>query len=180
MILATAADPVTFASAAVDLVPVVVGAILALAGGVVAGVFQGRRDHERWLRERRYEAFVSAHAITAELRDYWSDIKRHLDDLTRLVESGKKDREELIELQEESDEMYRAVDAAQKRFYAVTATFSILGPKSMTAALNELSRVTTSADDEVFARAEEAFFKEAQKVLKVPTSSRPVGSSKEG
>ncbi|WP_448808634.1 hypothetical protein [Agromyces bauzanensis] len=37
----------------------IAGAALTLLGGLVGSIWQSRRDHERWIRERRYEAYVA-------------------------------------------------------------------------------------------------------------------------
>lgn len=41
----------------VAVIPVVVGGLIAVAGGLVGAWIAGRREHSRWLREQRYEAY---------------------------------------------------------------------------------------------------------------------------
>ncbi|PVE94210.1 hypothetical protein [Microbacterium sp. TPD7012] len=53
--------------AVIALTATVIGALIAVLGGLFAGSAQGRREHEKWLREKRLEAYVPAVAF---LTDY--------------------------------------------------------------------------------------------------------------
>lgn len=47
--------------------PVVIGALLAFVAGVIGAAIQGRREHRKWLREKRHDAFVELRRIFGEL-----------------------------------------------------------------------------------------------------------------
>lgn len=82
MILATeSTDAVLIPPAVLALIPVVT-VLLTIAAGLLGAWIQGRREHARWVRERRYEAYVSAvdtaslaRAVATEVVDIVGDIK---------------------------------------------------------------------------------------------------------
>lgn len=60
------------------------GAALTAIAGLIGAVVQARREHNRWVRERRYEAFVKVQTLMEELEAIkWSLIARTSPDLER-------------------------------------------------------------------------------------------------
>lgn len=64
-----AAAPI--ASPGVDILTIAVTAVVTAAGAVVAAMFgarmQARREHTKWVRERRYDAYVAFAALVASV-----------------------------------------------------------------------------------------------------------------
>lgn len=50
-----------------SIAPVVIGALLAFVGGIVGAAIQERREHRKWLREKRHDTFVELRRIFGEL-----------------------------------------------------------------------------------------------------------------
>ncbi|MDT3343874.1 hypothetical protein [Microbacterium aquilitoris] len=46
-----------------EILAVVIGASLATLGGLIGAWVQGRREHARWIREQRYQAYVDIVAV---------------------------------------------------------------------------------------------------------------------
>ena len=105
------------------LVPLFVGAALTVVGGLVGATVQHRREHERWVRERRYEAYV-AFASWAEVSKRIADqyIARATDANGRKSPLPASVREEMVE--------------HQKRRTEVFGPIAILGPESVVDAAN--------------------------------------------
>lgn len=57
------------------------GVVLTLIAGLVGAWIQGRREHEKWIREQRYEAFI---AVATGIQR-WRAIDRHTYDEQGLV-----------------------------------------------------------------------------------------------
>lgn len=47
--------------------PVVIGALLTFVGGVLGAAIQGRREHRKWLREKRHDGLVELRRVFGEL-----------------------------------------------------------------------------------------------------------------
>ena len=52
------------------------GALLAAVAGLIGAWIQSRREHRAWLREKRFEAFVSVRVLMRTLHRYVSDRKQ--------------------------------------------------------------------------------------------------------
>ena len=59
------------------LVPVMVGGLIAAVGGLVGASVQARRDHAKWLREKRLEAYVPVIAFLTEYEIILSSVADH-------------------------------------------------------------------------------------------------------
>lgn len=110
-----------------DLVPVLVGGLIAFLGGLVGAAIQGRREHRRWLRERRYEAFVSAVDTASIVRSVATEVV----DLVNKVRANEippdKHEATAARLTERMAYLGSLGDATSERM----APLVILGPKSV-------------------------------------------------
>src|SRR6188474_663367 len=55
--------------------PVVLGGLLALIGGLVGAVIQAGREHRKWLRERRLDAYLKFLAIEHHITVIGTDLE---------------------------------------------------------------------------------------------------------
>jgi hypothetical protein len=68
----------------------VLGVVITLAGGLVGARIQSKREHKKWLRERRFEAYTKFLAymdraidLTEKFKNNAPDLTRHLEELTK-------------------------------------------------------------------------------------------------
>lgn len=64
---------------------VLLGALLPLVGGLIGAWWESKREHERWLRDRRFEAWsnliaTAMHVTTLERKDVYLRNRQHLTD----------------------------------------------------------------------------------------------------
>jgi hypothetical protein len=67
ILVAGQTDAVTIDPTLLALIPIV-SVLLTIGAGLVGAAIQGRREHRRWLRERRYEAYTHAFDIASTVR----------------------------------------------------------------------------------------------------------------
>lgn len=122
-----AAEPVTIDAALLALIPIVT-VVLTIVAGLVGAWIQGRREHNRWLREQRYTAFVetiaaldSLDAHTSGMQDGGSFQRMHLETMP----GAEAQKRYLIE------ESVRRMD----RFYEAVPPIRLLGPDNVRLAL---------------------------------------------
>ncbi|MCK6081479.1 hypothetical protein KZX37_08330 [Microbacterium sp. EYE_5] len=136
-------DPLTLA-----LLSIFGGAALTAGAGLLGAWLQGRKEHNRWVRERRFEAYVAY----SQADDSYNLVRKKLD---RLGEA-KTDIEEWLRLRAQSPgaageaptglrelgttverqlEAFQELEARLEAAHAVTihaiAPFTILGPESV-------------------------------------------------
>lgn len=59
--------------------------IAAVGGAVASPYFQGRGDHRKWLREKRYDAYVGVNEALNSLSGVWAADADTLDDFAKRV-----------------------------------------------------------------------------------------------
>lgn len=131
----------------VVLLPVVVGALLAVVPALIAGWWAARKEHERWIREQRLEAY-----------------QRVLELLHRT--SLMKDAAAKASTQPSADaaaELRRQADDVQERVVEVLPSMTLLGPASVHDALN----AWTEAPPEDKAERQTAMHAAMRKALKI-------------
>lgn len=130
-------------------------AFTALAGGIGA-LIQSRREHARWLRERRYDAVVAA-LVLLEERD---TLEQELDGLAaRVHDINARDaagipvpnRELLSNATEAVKRVERRFHATIERMDGALVPVRLLGPAPVTEATDALLLLGRASDD---ARAE--------------------------
>lgn len=147
------ADPVGIA-----LVSIFGGAALTALAGLFGAWLQGRREHRRWVRERRYEAFVAAEAVFSQLG--FIDVR-----LKRFSDAG--DKRSFDALVRERDEF------VTKTVGAVIAPLELLGPQSVADAQMAYVRLDVSVDEETKSAAGTAVTEAMRNSLRVSLPRRP-------
>lgn len=131
------------------------GALVAALAGFVGAGIQSRREHKRWQRERRYEAFVAAYALTKAFDLNWSK-------QLKIVEKDRPDLgvddPRLQALISEADALYGTV--AER-----LAPLAILGPDIVAANYLDMHEAYETGDEEALGRAEVEFQANARKAL---------------
>ncbi|MWB99071.1 hypothetical protein [Agromyces seonyuensis] len=95
----------------ITLIPVVTGAFLAAAFGLLGAWIQSRREHSRWLRERRFDAYTAALAYMDRLNAWvegGKDPKNHVS-LRRLL-YGEQAHDQLRGMLSEVDDITDGAD----------------------------------------------------------------------
>jgi hypothetical protein len=141
------------------------GALIAAVAGLLGAMLQGRREHKRWLRERRFEAFVRAFALLKAFDLNASKQKRIAAAMRADSETADADALRIEQLQTEADQLYTSVAAE-------LAPIIVLGPNAVTERALEIQFAYEANDKTARGRAEAAFIEAAQRVLKVPTPER--------
>jgi hypothetical protein len=133
----------------------IVGAFGAALIGLLGAVIQSRREHKRWIRERRYEAFVQAYALIKSFDLNW--LKQ-----MKLATEQEVDMDdpELQKLFEQADQLYTTV--AQ-----TLAPSIILGPDSVTKHVLAMQLAFENYEVEGLGETERDFVEAARKVLKI-------------
>ncbi|WP_434970378.1 hypothetical protein [Microbacterium sp. bgisy207] len=138
------------------LVPVVVGGLLALGGGLLGAWIQGRREHRRWIREQRFDAYQRALRLIEHIRGLGFD---PVDDVIEefiardMADSHDAERDEMRErmrhrLGEDNrrDEKFRAMRALEVERVEVTTLLALVGPSDVAVHLS--AAISEMADDD--------------------------------
>lgn len=143
-----------------DLVPVIVGALLALVGGLLGAWIQGRREHSRWVREQRFQAYQRALLFVERVRAFGDD-----DLIAKFVAEqmpeDSPERDEMLERMrarlgeaEQPAESIRALRALSGERFEVTTLIALVGPSDVATHLSETVAALESDDDEYYAAFE--------------------------
>jgi hypothetical protein len=148
------------------------GAVIAAAFGVLGAAIESKREHKRWLRERRYDAYVRAFALSKGYDLNLSKTKRVVENLEE--EIGKDVEEDVVLKMLRNDKDLSELDAQLSGLHAsaaeVLAPAVLLGPASVTGPLIEMQLAYEADDKKAAGRAEVEFQNAARRVLKVPES----------
>ena len=138
------------------LVPVVVGGLLALGGGLLGAWIQGRREHRRWIREQRFDAFQRALRLIEHKRGLGFE---PVDDVIEefiardMADSPEAERDEMRERMRhrlgEDDlrgEKFRAMRALELERVEVTTLLALVGPSDVAVHLS--AAISAMADDD--------------------------------
>lgn len=138
--------------------PVVVGGLLAFVGGLIGAWVQGRREHSRWVREQRFEAYQRALRFIEHMRglgnDPVDDVIEELiaEDMTDAPDAEKHEmRERMRHRLGEADrraEKFRAMRALDVERVEVTTLLALVGPSDVAVHLSEVIAAHTAEDDE--------------------------------
>lgn len=121
--------------AVIALAATIIGAVIAVLGGFFTGSAQARREHEKWLREKRLEAYVPAVAF---LTDYEHAYVAHHDLSDRISGAFKSMTEDERRLNQKSlEESDAQVWAYRERLSRETAAIMILGPEDVAVTVRE-------------------------------------------
>lgn len=144
-----------------DLLLVIVGAAAAALGGIIGAAIQGAREHRRWIRERRYEAFQTARLAAERYRD-----------LGRVVTALKAmpppedaaDRDRQLRKAAEAKAQHEALrDSMDEAFTPLL----ILGPQSVMEDLGDFATAVDRGDGVAADAAEGRFILGMRRALKV-------------
>lgn len=121
--------------AVIALVATIIGALIAVLGGLFTGSAQARREHEKWLRERRLEAYVPAVAFLTDYEHAYAEHHDLNDRISGAFESMTED--DRRHNQKTLDERGARVWAYRERLSRETAAVMILGPEDVAIAIRE-------------------------------------------
>lgn len=121
--------------AVIALAATIVGAIIAVLGGLFTGSAQARREHEKWLREKRLEAYVPAVAFLTDYEHAYAGHHDLNDRISGAFESMTQDERRLN--QKTLDESRAQVWTYRERLSRETAAVTILGPEDVAIAIRE-------------------------------------------
>lgn len=140
------------------LVPVVVGGLLALVGGLIGAWVQGRREHSRWVREQRFEAYQRALRFIERIRalgfDPVDDAIEELiaEDMSDAPEAEKDEMRSRVRRRLGEDdrraEKFRAMRAMDEDRADVMSLLALVGPSEVAVHLSETIAANTSGDDD--------------------------------
>lgn len=132
-----AANAATLNPTALALLSIFGGAALTVVAGFIGAWLQSRREHQRWLRDKRLEAFLVLEEWL--IRFEWS---------TGSLEGAKKEAESGSEAANARLEAVRAERAQLKRDQAAAwAALGVLGPAEVDEALSKLLPPVLAGDE---------------------------------
>lgn len=145
-------------------------AVTALAGFGLA-VWQSRRDHQRWVRERRYDGFTRILALAerySRRRSEGEEMKVRAEALQASATTG--DPSVAQELHDLADDMARIVEqvgAITEELGDVATALEILGPNHVLEALNAFTDTFPGDDDDATEQAKDAFVIAVRRALNI-------------
>lgn len=144
-----------------DLIPVVVGAVLAALAGFVGAWIQAAREHRRWVRERRYEAFQTARLAAERYRDLGRAIMA-LREMAPPEDAGGRERHfrKAAEVKAQHEALRETMDEA-------FTPLLILGPQRVMEDLGDFAVAVDRGDGEAADAAEGRFILGMRRALKV-------------
>lgn len=128
-----------------NLTPVIVGALIAVAGGLVGAFYQAYREHKKWLRERRYDAYVVADAA-----------------LTRMEVLIKQSREQP---ERAAEHLATRDEIVEKELPAAFAHLNMVGTERVIAAKDGYLKAMESDDPKVVRLASDRFINAMRRAL---------------
>lgn len=125
------------------LVPVMVGGLIAAVGGLLGAAIQARRDHAKWLREKRLEAYVPLIAFLTEYEIILTSISDHQSRIDGVVPHSSKEEIERLEsaLAPEAARGMEYRDRVPKELAAI----AVLGPESLAEAARQWEETSRTA-----------------------------------
>lgn len=133
--------------------------------------WQSKRDHARWVRERRYEGLTRILALAdrfAAARLEGAGMMARWKELDAAVASGDTSvATELRDLGDDTRENIERVRRIQDELGDVAATLEIIGPNHVLEALNVYTDTFAGDNADATARAKDAFVAAARKALKI-------------
>ncbi|QKS17891.1 hypothetical protein HUN59_18185 [Curtobacterium sp. Csp2] len=154
------------------------GAIITSLVTLLAGALEARREHRRWLREKRLDAYLRAFALTKGFDLNSSKTGKVVASLiAEAVAEGPEDLDAKAAFERlRQDPDYRALDEQASELQATAArelaAVVLLGPQEVAVAVLEMQKSYEAGDDERAGRAEQDFRDAAQRVLRVPRPRR--------
>ena len=143
-----------------DLLPVVVGGLVAVIGGFVGAWIQGRREHKKWLRERRFDAFVAVRSLI----DRYEEVAVGARELKALSAAASVDRAAFAERAERGIAQLAEV---RKNYLEAQAPLMILGPRAVIDGMRRVIAAIDAADSDAQRRALQDMSVEMRKSLRV-------------
>lgn len=135
------------------LVPVVVGGLLTLVAGLIGVAVQGRREHAKWVRERRYDAFIAAIGLLRKVAGL-------MDDAKPLLAKGTMPDAELAEVNNKA-KLLRA------EWPKASAPLALLGPDRVDEALGEAAKALRGNNADLVRVAEQTMIAAMRKALDI-------------
>jgi hypothetical protein len=144
--------------------------VTTIAGAILA-VWQSRRDHARWVRERRFEALTRILALaerSARIREEGMELMERSADVRDAyelgdLEAGGEAGDLALQL-ERNLELVRPIEA---ELVDAAAAVEVLGPNHVIQALNVLSHTYTKGDAQATEDAKDAFVIAVRKALRI-------------
>ncbi|AZS48806.1 hypothetical protein [Microbacterium oxydans] len=144
--------------------------VTTVAGAGLA-IWQSRRDHARWVRERRYEGLTRILALAdhyARRRADGSEMMARADELHAKHASGDASAaDSLHALGKDMERNLEQVGPLHDEMTDVAAALEIIGPNDVLEALNAYTDTFPSDDPEATERAKDAFVIAARKALRI-------------
>nr|WP_315267309.1 hypothetical protein [Microbacterium lemovicicum] len=141
------------------------GAALTAGAGAVGAALQSRREHARWKRERRYEAYVAMIRFMDDVRTYNESKSLDSVPVARLRAAMAKLARPKPDIIEHAQEAIEAAVTITNRQREVLAPILLLGPDSVVAAAKAV--VNAMDDSGALREAEIALRAEMRRVIAI-------------
>lgn len=172
MILAQAAEQTATIDPTLLTLLSIFGAVgVTTIAGVGLAFWQSKRDHARWVRERRYEGLTRILALAdryALHRAEGAEMMRRSEEVHAAHAAG--DASAASDLADLGDEMRANIEKVrpiQDELGDVAATLEIIGPNDVLEALNAYTDTLTGDDADATEQAKDAFVIAARKALRI-------------
>ncbi|MDQ0895004.1 hypothetical protein [Agromyces ramosus] len=138
------------------------GAVLTVIGGFIGAAIQGRREHRKWVQERRYEAFVALEKHLHRWRVIEAGTHRLAQERGVMSEDSSPDEEAVLRYRN----LIREADSHSGARYDAMAGVVILGPPSVERAAQAVLRTRAGDDDSAtIVRVDDALIAEMRVAL---------------
>lgn len=164
IISAAAANTPSALDPTLQILLTVFGAALVTALAGFAGAWlQGRREHARWVRERRYDAYVGA----MQIAERWRHLRAKGN---KIMTSGDLESPDSAKRQRALADLevnIKDADSLTADVIDASAPLELLGPPSIVDAFNALTDAYASDEEDASTLASEAFIAAMRKTLKI-------------
>ena len=146
-------------------------ALLTAVAGFALAIWQSKRDHTHWVRERRYDSFTRILALADRYSHHSAEGKALMARSQAYCEAAEgqdfSDSEERADLGEAINRNMEAVRSIFLELQDVGATLQILGPDRVLEALNRYTGMVEGEDAGATEEAKNAFVLAVRRTLKI-------------
>lgn len=146
------------------------GAALTVIAGFIGAWIQGRREHKKWLREQRLNAYLQALAFVRGIIVARIQIEALRDQVNKRKQPGEADPANAAHLQqirETLDRVGENLNAMPERISEVMAPLGILGPPAVESAMSAFLPLLSVSDLKATEAAEKVLVAAMRAALKV-------------
>lgn len=165
--MTTPAPEVAEAAATIDptalaLLSIFGGVAITVIGGFIGAWIQGRREHRKWLRDQRYEAFVRLLVLMRGIVSTGKSLNRLIEEVNEAAAKGEQPKASTVAA---LNGLQKKVDETFERFGEVAAPMRLLGSSNVDSTLDAHVPLLIDDDETKAQEAEKAIVAAMRKAV---------------